>query len=185
MKTRNTTTGVQRFDATMRMLHQIMPEKEFQLLCNRVNPARGVASSPLDKDFVSPLRYAPKTAERIAAAKAQTWRAAHNADPAKDLSEILAARRIAAERDPERGIKTEVIRPSHEKEDKKLLSDTAKQIRLDPAFKELLSGISKAPAEKISQLQNYAQGGGFLLEASLRNQGQQPEQALQVPSKGL
>ena len=56
MKTRNTTTGVQRFDATMRMLQQIMPEKEFQLLCNRVNRARGVASSPLDKDFVSPLR---------------------------------------------------------------------------------------------------------------------------------
>ena len=183
MKTRNTTTGVQRFDATMRMLHEIMPAQEFQLLCNRINRARGVASSPLDKDFVSPLRYAPQTAERMAAARAETWKAAPDADAAKGLSEILAARRIAAERDPQRGLKTEVIRLSHEKEDKKLLSDTAKQIRQDPAFKAVLDELPKSPAARKLQLQSLAANGGARLEESMNTQRLLQQE--QGPAMGL
>lgn len=185
MKTRSTTTGAQRFDATMRMLQQIMPEKEFQVLCNRINRARGVASSPLDKDFVSPLRCAPQTAERVAAARAEIWKAAPDMDPARGLSEILAARRIAAERDPERGMKTEVIRLSREKEDKKLLEDTAKQIRQEPAIKALLAGLSKTPAMRKNQLQSLAQDGGARLEASLNKKRQELERPQQGPAMGL
>ncbi len=175
LKTRSTTTGVQRFDSTMRMLHQLMPAKEFQALCNRINRSRGVASNPFDKEYVSPLRYAPQTPACIAATRAEVLKAVPSMDPAENLSEILAAHRIAAERDPQRGMKAEVIRPEHEKEDKKHLADVAKVIRRSPEFRQLINGLSNKPAVKARQVAQLTANGGEKLEQSLNNI-RQPQQ---------
>ena len=86
----------------------------------------------------------------------------------------MAARRIAEQRNPQRGMKTEVIRPSHEKEDRKALSALAKEIRQTPAFTQLMSTISKKPEIRAGQLANFAANGGQRLEQTL-NQYSQPQ----------
>ncbi len=63
LKVRSTTTGVVRFDNTMKVLKQIMPEKEFTAICNRINQVRGLTGMDFDKNYVSPQRYAPKAAK--------------------------------------------------------------------------------------------------------------------------
>ncbi len=70
LKVRSTTTGVVRFDNTMRVLQQIMPGKEFEGICNRINQVRGVAAMAYDKNYVSAKRYAPKAKEPAAEKKA-------------------------------------------------------------------------------------------------------------------
>jgi hypothetical protein len=65
MKVRSTTTGQIRFNNTMRILGQVMPEDEFSALCNRINRVRGVANKPEHDNYVSRETYVPAPIPRV------------------------------------------------------------------------------------------------------------------------
>lgn len=58
-------------------------------------------------------------------------------------------------------------------------ADTAKQIRQDPAFKNLIRGLSDAPKIRASQLADLAANGGAKLGQSM-NRDPQPEQQAEL-----
>ena len=170
---RSTTTGKIRFDNTMRVLQQIMPADEFRKVCNSINRARGVASSPKDPNYVSVHRYAPQTPSAIAAQRAEWLPNASKSEAVKGLSEILAAQEIAKERNPQNSGKAIVISAAHEKEDRQLLERKASEIRRNPAFRSIVSGLSEDPSTRRNQVRNLCAEGGKNLTSSLTRAQQQ------------
>ena len=101
----------------------------------------------------------------------------------KGMSEILAARQIAQERDPQKGNRTIVVRNEHEEEDKNLLARKAYEIRRDPAFRSLMQNLSDKPAERRQQIAAFCENGGKKLNDDLNTTRTNMEKAKEEATK--
>ncbi|MBO6157712.1 MAG: hypothetical protein J6P72_00465 [Firmicutes bacterium] len=144
MKVRSTKgTGQLRFDSTMRVLQQLMPERRFQRLLNQINREREANTG--DKNHVDKYTYAPKTVDVFSRQKVDEAVTKSGSAFVKLCSEALAAQLIGME--SQRGNKTLVMDP-YDPAASQILEQRARQLRHDPDFRAALRGIQPGLTEE-------------------------------------
>ena len=173
MKFRSTKDGQTRFDNTMRTLHELMPAKDFQLLCNKVNRARKIKST--DPEYVTPDTYAPKTVKNLVKKEVEGLNANNMADVKNRFAHILAVRELAKWRNPEHPEKAVVVGARYEKQDLLHLKNLEDQIKRRPQFKRMMEKVNSSVAFydslalKNNRLRIYAAKDGEELENEYKN----------------
>ena len=174
MKTRwSKETGQLRFDSTMRILQQIMPEKQFQRLLTKVNRARDAQRG--DSSYVDKDTYKPMTAQLFAEKKMKEAMKASGTKFTKLCSEALAAKMMADE-NKDRGEKMIVDNP-YDPAVKQQLEQRARQLRQDANFQSILREIppSENAAERLQLRQVFLGNDGSIMKNNYMDKTRPPQ----------
>ena len=165
---RSTTDGKIRFDSTMRILKQIMPTDEFRVLCNQINRAREVANQPANENFVKPEDYEPMTLQRYVNNQLKDVSRIGSSELKKRLGNIIAAREIAKNRNPEHPEKAIVIFPSTVKQDTEAISARSREIRRSQIIASTVDDYNHAQVPQAFE-HTWRHNAGENLEARYQN----------------